>query len=75
MPSYVLACTCSDCSKFEVQVEVRCSYKEAKAALCEKCGSEMKIVPCVSMGKIIGYSEANGYGRETINYDGSNRGW
>jgi hypothetical protein len=41
MPSYVLACTCSDCSEFEVQVEVRCSYKEAKAALCEKCGRLM----------------------------------
>jgi hypothetical protein len=50
-------------------------HSSAKEAVCTKCGGNTTIVPSVCINKIHGYSEENGYHRETINYDGSSRGW
>lgn len=59
------------CEKCDKQIEVRESHEAAKNHKCESCGETMKIVPSSSLFKIEGYSMANGYHRETINYDGS----
>lgn len=59
------------CGKCEKQIEVRESYDSAKNHKCETCGETMQIVPSGSLFKVHGYSFANGYHRETINYDNS----
>ena len=59
------------CEKCDTQIEVRESHESAKNHKCGGCGETMKIVPSSSLFKIEGFCEANGYHRETINYDGT----
>ncbi len=59
------------CVKCGTQIEVRESHEAAKNHKCESCEETMQIVPSGSLFKIHGFCEANGYHRETINYDGS----
>lgn len=62
MPIFQLACECGE------SLEKICSYKDAQETECPSCKSLMKIQPVKAGFKINGYSESNGYHRETIDY-------
>lgn len=69
MPLYHLACSKEGCDGPDIEVVI--PYKQASELKCTVCESAMKIVPSASAFKINGFNAANGYHRETINYDGS----
>jgi len=68
MPQYLLRCVNEEC-KYEFTK--LCSYSLIETLKCKECGSSIATVPTVCQGKINGYSEANGYSREELSYDGS----
>ena len=68
MPLYQLACE-KECGC--PSTEARLSYSEAKSLKCVCCGGTMIIVPSSSVFRVNGFNAANGYMRESINYDGS----
>jgi putative FmdB family regulatory protein len=60
-----------ECSECGFKIETLTTYSKVAELQCLQCGKEgvMKITPSKSGGfKINGYSEANGYHRETIDY-------
>jgi predicted nucleic acid-binding Zn ribbon protein len=65
MPQYKLKCTDEKCGHISERI---CSYDSAKEMLCEKCSAHMMIMPVASIGIVHGFSAANGYHRETIDY-------
>lgn len=71
MPQYVVQCLNEECKH---QFDIRCKYSEVEETKCPLCTAKLKIVPVPGgMIKVNGYSEANGYHRENLNYDGSDR--
>jgi hypothetical protein len=67
MPNYVVGCTECEYEKELIAV----SYDTAVAHVCPTCKCPTVRRPCVSINRITGYSEENGYTREEIMYDGS----
>lgn len=71
MPIYEYKCShCNETCELIIKID-------AHPPACSKCGYST-LVRAVSKGAgfvINGYSEANGYERECINYDGSKPNW
>jgi len=65
MPIFVLKCKCGSIK----EVICRHSAIQETACSCGKVG-EMEILPQSPLGVVHGFNAANGYHRETINYDG-----
>lgn len=72
MPIYSFECTNEKCSYVFEKI---CKAEERDNILCPECNSNAILIPSTCSGKVNGFSAENGYHRETINYDGSNRGW
>ena len=69
MPQYHIRCATEGCDGPDK--EVITSHSKAKEMKCEVCGGVMEIAPSSSAFRVHGFNAANGYHRETINYDGS----